>query len=553
MSPSPIPPDAGRGPGLAGILDMVRRRRRLALLPALFVLAAAASLAFSLPAIWQARALVLVDRQQVPERIVKSTVTGDVESQLLTLSHEVLSRPRLAAIIEEHGLYPRLRASHSADDLVQRMRRDIRITPETDLDGRGRSRDERTVAFTVGYAATDPRVATAVANRLAGLFVAKNLELRTRQAAGTSEFLDTQLTEVRAALQTQERRIAEYKERHLGELPEQRETNLRTLERLQTQLQLAHENHRRASERRQLITRSLAEIDVTGGAASSGGSPGPVESAAARLALLRQELAQMQTRYSDRYPDVVALKDQIRALEARVTAEPAAAAPRPLRREAGDRRAAPQNPYVMSLMQQLDQASVETTTTTEEIAQLNRQLAVYQRRIENTPRREQELALIARDHETTRELFRSLLAKRGEAGIAADLEARHKGESFRIIEAAGMPERPVGPARMRLLLAGLVLALGAGAGAVLLAEQVDTSYRSVDEVRAGLPVPVLSAIPRITTEGDRRRRARQRRLAFAAVAGGLLLVAGSSFAFARHNDGLVALLTPADALAGTRH
>jgi hypothetical protein len=81
---------------------------------------------------------------------------------------------------------------------------------------------------------------------------------------------------------------------------------------------------------------------------------------------------------------------------------------------------------------------------------------------------------------------------------------------------------------------------------------VDTSYRSVDEVRAALPVPVLSAIPRITTERDRARRLRQRRLALAAVAGGLLLVAGSSFAVARHNDGLVALLTPADALAGTR-
>jgi uncharacterized protein involved in exopolysaccharide biosynthesis len=262
----------------------------------------------------------------------------------------------------------------------------------------------------------------------------------------------------------------------------------------------------------------------------------------------------MQSRYSDRYPDVVALKDQIAALEQRVAAEAAATAPPSAARRPGpELRPAPQNPYVVSLMQQLDQANVEAKATAEEIGALNRQIAVYQRRIENTPRREQELALIARDHESTRELFRSLLGKREEAAIAADLEHRQKGEHFRIIEPAGMPERPAGPNRMRLLLLGLVLAVGASVAAVVLAEQVDTSYRTVDEVRASVPVPVLSTIPRITTEQDRARQLRQRRLATAAVAAGLLVVVGSSFAVARHNDALVALLTPSDgSAAGTR-
>jgi hypothetical protein len=213
---------------------------------------------------------------------------------------------------------------------------------------------------------------------------------------------------------------------------------------------------------------------------------------------------------------------------------------------------APQNPYIVSLLQQLDQANVEAKTTGEEIAALNRQIGSYQRRIENTPRREQELALITRDYETTRELFRSLLGKRGEAGIAADLEQRQKGERFRIIEPASLPERPAGPNRLRLLLIGLVLAAGASALAVVFAEQVDTSYRSVDEVRASLPVPVLSAIPTIATERDRARLVRQRRLATAAVAVGLLLVVGSSFAVAHKNDALVGRLTPVDTLAGKR-
>jgi polysaccharide chain length determinant protein (PEP-CTERM system associated) len=545
--------DTNRGLGLASILETVRRRRMLALLPFLFVLTAAASVAFFLPGLWTARAVVLVDRQQIPESFVKPTVTGDLETQLITLSQEILSRPRLARIVEEMNLYPAMRRSSSMDDVVERMRKDIRIDVQGDADRRQRPRDDaRMVAFSVSYSTTDPRTAMAVTNRLADLYVQENLRFRERQAVGTSEFLETQLGEVRGRLQEQERRIAAFKEQHMGELPEQREANLRTLERLQQQLQLAYENNRRANERRQLITRSLAEIDQTTGlaaAGTTGPNVTPAETTAARIALLKQELTQLETRYSDKYPDVIYTRQQIAALEQRLATEKkaeAATAARAPKSGGRELRQPPQNPYVASLMQQLDQANVESKATTDEIATLNRQIAAYQRRIENTPRREQELALITRDYETTRELFRSLLGKRGEAGIAADLEQRKKGENFRVIEPAALPERPAGPNRLRLLMIGLVLALGASGLAVVLAEQVDTSYRTVDEVRSSLPVPVLSTIPKIATERDRAHQLRQRRLATAAVAVGLLLVMGSSFAIAHRNEALVGMLTPAE-------
>jgi uncharacterized protein involved in exopolysaccharide biosynthesis len=161
-----------------------------------------------------------------------------------------------------------------------------------------------------------------------------------------------------------------------------------------------------------------------------------------------------------------------------------------------------------------------------------------------TPKREQELALITRDYETTRDLFRTLLAKHGEADIAAQLEQRQKGEHFRVIEPAALPDRPTGPNRIRLLLVGLALALGTAGVAVVLAEQVDTSYRRADEVRTTAGVPVFSSIPRIVTEADRLSARRQRRLAFGAVAAGLMLVVGASFVIAHNNQGLVSLLTP---------
>jgi polysaccharide chain length determinant protein (PEP-CTERM system associated) len=539
------PTSTERGPGLGAVLELVRRRRALALLPFLFVLTAAASLAIFLPGVWTGRASILVDRQQISEQFVKSAINNDLDSRLVVLGQDIMSTPRLAGIIEQYNLYPRLRGKRSADQIVERMRKDIRMDLGSEEERANRS-NPRTLAFRISYSAPDPRTAMAVTNTLASLYIQENGKLREKQAQGAADFLDVQLEDLRKKLSAQEAQITAYKEKFLGELPEQKDANLRMLESLQNRLQMAHENNRRAVERKYSLTQGLAELDLT--TTSNGTIVGPTgtEGTAARLAILRQELDQMQTRYSDRYPDVVALKEQIATLEARKKSDDAVnALPRPGARRTGPAlKAVPQNSYVQALMQQQEQASVDAKTTGEEIGSLNRQIAMYQRRLENTPKREGELALIARDYDTTRLSFQTLLAKRNEATVAADLEQRRQGEGFRILEPATLPERPAGPNRVRLFLVGLVLALGAAAVAVVLAENIDTSFRRVDEVRSTFAVPILSTIPRIITEHDRYRATQHRRFATAAVAVGALLVMGSSFLVAHNNEALVSLLTP---------
>src|SRR3989454_1887834 len=323
----PTPPtvydETAKGRGLAGLLEIVRRRGVLAVLPFLFVLTAAVSLAVFLPSLWTARSLVLVNRQVIPERYVTPTVQADLEARLLTLSQEILTPQRLTQIARQYNLYGNAR---STEELVDRMRRDIRI--ELVEDRERRNRENRSFLFTVAYTAANPWVAARVANTLASLYIEENGRMREAQAATTSEFLEGQLKELREKLQNQERTITADKEKNLGELPEQKEVNLRTLERLQAQLQLAHENNRRANERRQMLTDALGQIDTSVSMTTPGGSGlsvTPADTAAARLNLLRQELAMTQTRYSDRYPDVVQLKEQIRVLEQKVEAEKQAA------------------------------------------------------------------------------------------------------------------------------------------------------------------------------------------------------------------------------------
>src|SRR5687767_58422 len=281
--------ESGRGIGLGSVLEIVRRRRMLALLPFVFVLAAAASLAFFLPSLWTARATVLVNRQEIPEAYVKSTVNTDVDTRLLALSHDVLDGPRLGKIIEENNLYTSMRQSKPMTDVVDRMRKDIAIDVPEQRERRGREPGGALV-FTVAYTTTDPSVSARVTNTLASLFTEENSRLREKQAVGTTEFLETQLKELRSRLAGQEQQITAYKEKFLGELPEQKEVNLRTLERLQQQLSLAYENNRRATERRQNISQSMNNLDLASAMSGTGATmAGPTvtagETAAARLSI----------------------------------------------------------------------------------------------------------------------------------------------------------------------------------------------------------------------------------------------------------------------------
>jgi polysaccharide chain length determinant protein (PEP-CTERM system associated) len=520
------------------------RRKWLAILAALPVAAATASLVAFLPSLYQSTAVVLVDRQQVPEELVRPTVTSGLETRLQTISQEIMSRSRLEQLITRFGLYPDLRRRVPLEQVVEQMRKDVR------LDIRGadvRPGDRRaTIAFALSYLGSDPQTVAHVTNTLASSYVEENLRARERQATGTAEFLRAQLDQVKGRLDEQERRVSDFKKRFVGELPQEFEVNLATLERLNAQLRLNSDSQTRALERRDAMARQMAEAGWVVGPAGSAAGPAPLalDPSAVRLAQLRQELAELRTRFSDKYPDVIRVRAEIAALEReaaelRVRTLEAAAAGKPEERPAAT---APPDPQLLRMRQAVAEVEAELRGLQAEERRLREAIAAYQRRVQATPVREQEFKELSRDYESTRELYASLLKRHAESQIAESMEQRQKGEQFRVIEPALPAAGPAAPNRLRLLAVGLGLALATGAGLALLAEQLNAGFHTVDDLRAFTAVPVLVAIPRIVTARDRRRRRRLHRVAAASALAGVLLVAGTTWWVARGNEHLVSLL-----------
>src|SRR5262245_22875858 len=305
-----------KGMGLERLRAAWSRRKWLAVPVFALPFVAAVSLIFSLPAFYRSTALVLVERQQVPEAFVQSTVTSELETRLHTISQEILSRSRLEALITRFGLYQDFSKRVSPEEVIERMRGDIRLELKA-VEARGQR--EATVAFAIKYLGSDPQTVAQVTNTLASFYIEENLKVRERQATGTAEFLKVQLEETKKRLDEQELQVSEFKRRYLGELPQQMETNLATLERLNMQLRLNADSQTRVMERRATLASQLADNDSLRMTVLGAAGVGP-EEPQLRLTRLKQQLGELRARFSEKYPDVVVLKEEIAALEQEMAA-----------------------------------------------------------------------------------------------------------------------------------------------------------------------------------------------------------------------------------------
>jgi polysaccharide chain length determinant protein (PEP-CTERM system associated) len=477
-----------------------------------------------LPKVYQASTLILVQPQRVPESYVRPTVTETVASRLNTISQEILSRTRLEQVIQEFNLYTEIRNKAPMEGIVEMMRKAIEVKV---LGSARTERDQN--SFSISYEGKDPRIVMMVTNKLASLFIEENLKVRELRAEGTSEFIAKELAAVEEQLKKKESDIRLFRERNMGQLPQQLDANLRILERVQDQLKTTSENIRTAEDRRMVIQSQIEMLkkreppqtsrevrrDPATGQETLTPERIPEDPQVTQLNLLKRELGNALAKYRETHPDVIDLRKRIAGLEPKVQEI--------LEKQEAEREArlrtnrARQNEVVVENLpapapdlesqrlftqytEQYNASTLEAKRLREEEKELKQQILLYQRRIEDTPRREQELLLLTRDYDLMKANYQSLLDKRIQAQMAENLERKQQGEQFKVLDPARVPVTPVRPDRNRILLFGLAIGLGVGGGLAWLKETMDRSFKTVSEVETELGLPVLAAIPNLKKE-----------------------------------------------------
>ena len=352
----------------------------------------------------------------------------------------------------------------------------------------------------------------------------ENAKSRTRQAARTSEFLRAQLAEARRDLDAREQQGNAFKSRHTGELPEQLAANLAALERLATQLRLNGEYQIRAIERQERLERQQIEA-----ATAAPATPAAATVSVDPLVKRRQDLAELRTHFRDKHPDVIQLKAEIAALEAQAP---------PARADVEPPAAPPENPAAY-LTRSLAESHNELRLLKEQEDVLRRVMTGYEARVESAPKRQQELDELSRDHATIKERYETLLKRYEDAQLAESLEKGQDVEQFRVLDPAIPPDRPAAPNRPGLLIIGFIASLAVAFAAMVAADKLDTTFHTVDELRAFVNVPALATIRMIPTKtGARRQRYRLALMTVLVIACLTLIVAGSRHV-AAGNEGIV--------------
>ena len=267
----------------------------------------------------------------------------------------------------------------------------------------------------------------------------------------------------------------------MGQLPEQVQANLATLQRLQQEQQSTAEGLRKATD-----TMLLLE----GGNGSEGGEHNLKTPSPDSLAVLKANLAILKTRYTEQHPDVRALQSRVDLLE-KAAANQTPDAP-------------PVDPAAVAAELRVREARIEIESLRARLADVDRRIAAFQERVEAAPRREQEVLGLMRDYQKLSENYSALLSKKLDAEMAARLERQQKGQQFRVLDPAYLPEQPSFPDRGLFALAGVGIGMLLGIGLAITVDALDPTIKDAESVRSAFNFPVLAVIPYVKPRDQAR-------------------------------------------------
>ncbi len=476
-------------------------RKWLVISAILVSLSIAGAVCALMPKMYQSATKMWFEGAKIEESIVSGpnpsgmAYVPTLDDRVMEVRQFVMGRKTLGQIAGEFGLfgYEKERPDGTeSENAIRAMRGSIKVEPTKDK-----------LFITLSFSNEDPTIARDVTSRLSDLFIEETLKDRERGVEAAEDFLGLELKHAKSELEAKEKIISEFKQLHLGELPQQIDANLRKLDRLQEDMRSQSEQSQSLASRLAQIDKSIKDYEETGEI----GSDSPVGGASkrnkdprlGRIKELERRLVELSSMYKETYPDLVQVKEEIRKLKEMTSAQYRDLLPEsdevdePIATKKKKRKA--MDPYHAELLKQREDIVLELDAVKRRQSHISSEIAQYERRVEHTPEREQKLKTLERDYENLQKNYQSLLDKKLSAGMQKSLAQGRKGAKFSIVDPAYMPVVPVVPNIPIIMAAGLVLGCALGFGGAVGLELMGRGFRSAEEVEITLGLPVIASIP----------------------------------------------------------
>lgn len=540
----------------------VKRRIKPAVLSFAGIVALFVLVALLLPPVYRSSATVLIEQQEIPQDLVRSTVTSFADQRIQMIIQRAMTFAKLSEIIKKYDLYADMRETKPLELVVERMRKDIdhQMINADVVDPRSGRPVEATIAFSIAYHSERADVAQRVANEIVSIFLEENLRNRSEMADQAEAFLAEELVRLQEKARTLESKLAAFKEINLRQLPEQTALNISMLDRKEKEHDEISRQIQSLEERKVYLAAQLSQIEPYSRIIGDGADA--VMTTEGRVRLLQNRYLSLSGVYSQDHPDVVRtrreldellqggtvqldrtfVEKQLAVLQTELDKKSVAYLPdhpdlQKLSRQIGEYRVQlsslpasrvtnkpdnADNPAYIQLAASLESAEIELFHLRQSRKDVGAKLADLEKSLVQSPVIEKEYRDLLRDYENTSLKYQEVKAKQLEAQMAKTLEKDRKGERFTLIEPPLVPERPVKPNRFLILVVGVFVALVGGAGVIWGLEQLDQTVRSGHAVARLTGMSPLAVVPHIVNAAERARD--RRKLWITASASGALAV-----------------------------
>lgn len=493
-------------------LSILRRRALHISVAFAVIFAIAAIAAVVIPPVYESSGTILVESSDIPTNLVPDAVPSYVSNRLDVIQQRVMTRDNLLKIIDKYQLFKDQHPSMATTELLDRMRDAIGVEI-IDSNMRGNQHGMSTIAFKVSFDYRYPDIANKVANDLVTLFLNENAKSSTERAAEATKFLSDETNTLNTQLVSIENQVAAYKAKYANSLPENQELRQTMLQRAQSDLADVERQYKTTQDNLSFLEIQLTSAKAgVGVSSSSAGTLSP----SAELQNLRTQYASMSATYTENYPDVVALKRKIQALEKTVNAS-SKNGPAPAMSET--------DLMVAQINAKIKAANSQLTSLLQQAQSLRGQIAQLERGIADSPQVAMGLASLMRDYDNAQKKYDDLKNRQMSAQMAQNLQEQNKGERFSLIDPPLMPDKPIKPNRYKILILGFFLAIAGSGGMAMMLESFDKRVRGADALALIMNQRPLVSIPFITTQEDLVQRKSVTKYAAAAAVAMLFMAA----------------------------
>jgi uncharacterized protein involved in exopolysaccharide biosynthesis len=546
---------------LTDYLRILKRRKKQMRLAALITLSIAILAALFWPPTYSATATILIEEQEIPQELVRSTITGFANQEIKVISQRVLTLNTIMDIVQKFQLWNedeirRMSKTEIIEKFQKRMKLDV-VSAEV-MDPRFGRAMEATIAFTLSFDHRNPAVAQKVTNELVNLYMNENLKSRTEKSSTTSEFLKNEADQLSNHIKEIEQDLASFKEKNEGALPELYQYNLNAIERADMDLNEAKSRLSELQKNRLQLQANMTQISPYAATDLPNGEK--ALSDPDRLKSLQSEYRSKSALYSADHPDVIRLQREISHLEeklgigssskdfaAQLRTEQDKLAelkqtytpdhPEVLKQQrvveallnestssARNEAIHADNPSYVLLDTQLRSTDSDIKTLTSHVAELTDKINKFEGYVSKAPDVEKGYTEMIRDLQTTTLKYQDIKAKQMEAELAQNLETERKGERYTLIQPPILPDDPVSPNRIAILLIGIILAIIVAAATAGIIETLDETVKGQSELFDLLGAAPLGSIPYLVIAEEEKSVSNAQKFTWLAIATGIIIV-----------------------------